>query len=291
MVQRISDTYYVDPADPRAPSQAEWDRMTPVERERVVAMLPSEDSLELMPPEGDPHWNAKADARRTLEAFFRRTGRKVYLSSELSVYYPGEPRFAPDVLAVLDVEPHDRTKWVVTTEGKGLDLVIEVHHQGDPVKDYETNVVRYARLGIAEYFIFDRGKLTLHGYRLPKVASARKGRGRGYQRILPQQGRYTSEVLGLDLMVVESKMRFFVGMAPLPEAEELIAKFGSMLDDVIIHQQDAEQRAEIEAKRAEIETKRADTAEKRARKEAKRADTAERLLAEARATIEKLKGG
>lgn len=282
MVQRISDTYHVDPADPRAPTQAEWDRMTPAERERVVAMLPSEGPLELMPPEGDPHWNAKADARRTLEAFFRRTGRKVYLSSELAVFYPGEPRFAPDVLAVLDVEPHDRTKWVVTTEGKGLDLVIEVHHEGDPGKDYQTNVERYARLGVAEYFIFDRGKLTLHGFRLPKAAGARKGRIRAYQPILPQQGRYPSEVLGLDLMVVESKMRFFVGMAPLPEAEELIAKLGSMLDDVILHQQDAEKRAELEAKRA-------DEAEKRAELEAKRADEAERLLAEARATIERLK--
>ena len=42
-------------------------------------------------------------------------GRSCDLSSELAVYYPGEKRFVPDVLAVLDVEPHDRMKWVVAT--------------------------------------------------------------------------------------------------------------------------------------------------------------------------------
>ena len=42
MVQRLPETYQVDPLDPRAPSQEIWDRMSPEERDRVVAMLPIE---------------------------------------------------------------------------------------------------------------------------------------------------------------------------------------------------------------------------------------------------------
>jgi hypothetical protein len=83
MSQRLADQdYRFDPADPRAPSMEQWNRMTPAERVRVVAMLPSEVPLELVPPEGDLHWAAKVDARRTLDAFFHRIGRKIYLSSD-----------------------------------------------------------------------------------------------------------------------------------------------------------------------------------------------------------------
>src|SRR5262245_50799729 len=140
MVLRLPDAYSFDPADPRAPSEEVWERMSPEERAQVVAMLPSEFMLEAQPPEGDPHSKAASGTRFTLEAFFRRIGRKIYVSSNLAVFYPGERSFAPDVLAVRDVEPHDREKWVVTTEGKGLDLVIEVHVSGDRKKDEIENV-------------------------------------------------------------------------------------------------------------------------------------------------------
>ncbi|MEO5726647.1 MAG: Uma2 family endonuclease, partial [Byssovorax sp.] len=152
MVQRLPETYRIDAADPRAPSQEVWDRMSPEERDRVVAMLPIEVPIELQPPEGDHHRLAKTRTTDTLDAFFRRIGRKIYVSSELGVFYPDEPRFYPDVFAVLDVDPHPRTRWTVSAEGMGLDLVIEVHYGGDTVKDYELNVERYARLGIREYF-------------------------------------------------------------------------------------------------------------------------------------------
>jgi hypothetical protein len=48
-------TWIVDPADPRAPPQDVWDRMTPAERAAVVASLPADTPLELRPPEGDAH--------------------------------------------------------------------------------------------------------------------------------------------------------------------------------------------------------------------------------------------
>jgi hypothetical protein len=122
-------------------------------RKRVVASLPGEvTDAEMSPPEGDRHFQAKVRALETLRSYFVRQRRRVYLAAELPVYYPGARRFAPDLLAVLDVDPHERDKWVVSAEGKGLDFVLEVHVGGDRKKDAEENVTRYARLGIPEYF-------------------------------------------------------------------------------------------------------------------------------------------
>ena len=168
------------------------------------------------------------------------------------MYYPGEPRFSPDILAVLDVDDHPRTKWVVVDEGKGLDLVIEVHHEGDRKKDYETNVERYARLGIAEYFIFDVGAIDLRGHRLSPSKPA------AYVPIVPQADRWVSNVLGLDLALEDGGIRFFQGTAALLEASELAAQLGKMLDEALVEKaeavRDAAARiAELERRLCEVE--------------------------------------
>ena len=280
MVQRLPDTYRLDPDDPRAPTTEQWARMSPEERRRVVDALPIDGPIGLEPPEGDFHWKAKARTRDTLDDFFRRIGRRIYISSELAVYYPGEPRFSPDVIAVLDVEHRDRTRWAVEEEGKGIDLAIEVHYSGDWVKDHDANVARYARLGIHEYFLFDRRRLKLHGFRLPPADAAWPGKPRSYRPILPQSGLFSSQVLGLDLTIEGTKLRFFYGMAPVPEAEELVSKLQSMVDDLLARTEDAEQRAAAEAERAAAEAQRAVA-------EALRASTLERrLLVDLRQSIE-----
>jgi Uma2 family endonuclease len=255
-------TYRVNPDDPRAPPQEVWEQLSPEERARIVDSLPSEFPVsDAHPPEGDPHYEAKTRTREVLGSFFSRIGRKVYLACELPVYDPGEPMFAPDVMAVLDVEPHSRMRWVVSAEGKGLDFALEVHVAGERRKDLERNVERYARLGIREYFVFDRGRLRLSGWRLEE------GR-RAYRPILPQHGAYPSEVLGLDLQVEEEKLRFYVGGAALPEAPELIARLESMVE-------------RVEASRAELERQLVE--------EAQRREEAERRLAEALAELERLR--
>src|SRR5277367_4653579 len=99
MVQRLPAGYVFDPADPRAPSEEQWAAMIAAERATVVAMLPAEVPWELSPPEGDWHLDTKVTAKSTLSDFFKRSGRRIYVSSELAVFYPQEPRFSPDVLA------------------------------------------------------------------------------------------------------------------------------------------------------------------------------------------------
>lgn len=251
-----------------APSQEEWDRLSSEERAAVVAALPGEvTDAEMSPPEGDRHFKAKTRALGALRSFFTKQRRRIYLAAELPVYYPAEPRFAPDLMAVLDVEDHDRDSWIVSAEGKGLDWVLEVHVGGDRKKDAELNVTRYARLGIAEYFMYDRAKNRLHAFRLVPES-------RTYSAILPQHGMYTSTVLGLDVQVEKDRLRFYAGTALLLESEELIARLEQMLDDV-------ERRAEDEARLRQEEAR-------LRQEEAERREEAEREVLRLRAEIERL---
>ena len=226
----------------------------------MVEALPAAVPMELYPPEGDSHSGAKDGVTSALREFFRRIGRKIYVSKELATYYPGEIVFCPDVLAVRDAEPHPREKWVVSDEKKGLDFVLEVHVSGDRRKDFETNVRRYARLGIPEYFAFDWRRMHLSGWRLPDADA------RVYVPIVPQAGRYASSVLNLDLALEDQRIRFYFGTAPLAEAEELVRRLEHMVDEVSA-------RAQLDAEKARQET----------------ADV-EAKLAAALAEIEKLRG-
>jgi Uma2 family endonuclease len=251
-------------AFPRAPTQEEWERMSTEERAQVVESLPGEVTWdEMAMPEGDLHSQAKLETLDMLRGFFSRQGRQVYLGTELPVYYPDERRFAPDLLAVRDVETHPRQKWVVSHEGKGLEWVMEVHVGGDRKKDAEYNVERYARLRVAEYFIYDRARERLEAYRLPTPEASR------YERMAPEKGRYRSEVLGLEFELAGGKLRLWAGNALLLKSHELL---------------------EEETRRAEEAERRAEGAERRAEEEARRREEAERRLAKLQAELEQLRG-
>ena len=235
----------LDQNDPRAPTLEVWATLDEEERAHVCASLPSE-LPRAHPPEGDRHRLPKQRALDALGEFFRRTRRSVYLSSELPIYYPGETVFAPDVIAVLDVDPHERDRWVVAQEGKGLDFAIEVTLGGDRKKDLEQNVERYARLGIPEYFVLDARAARLHGYKLEA--------GR-YRPIAPQHGRWSSSVLGLDLALEAGRVRFYYGSAPLLEAGEIVERLETMMDELTARKEEAE-RSKEEAERSKEEAER-----------------------------------
>src|SRR5688572_23961896 len=117
-MRRVIQGYVVDEADPRAPSQEIWDRMTEAERAFVVASLPCDFPVsEAHPPEGEPHFDAMTETRDVLRRHFGRIGRSTYVACDLPVYYPAEPMFSPDVIAVLDADLRQRDHWIVTAEG------------------------------------------------------------------------------------------------------------------------------------------------------------------------------
>jgi Uma2 family endonuclease len=277
-----SNPYRVDPDDPRAPSLEVWQQLRPAERARIIAELPSE--VDLGPPEGDAHRVPRQRALEALEAFFKRAGRSVYFSSELPVYYPGERLFAPDLIAVLDVEPHERASWVVAQEGRGLDFVLEVTLSGSRRKDLEENVVRFAGLGIPEYFVFDRPQRRILGYRLSQAGSA-------YDPILPQQGRWGSKVLGLELGIEESRFRFYVGSAVVPEASELVDRANQLSDKLLDKIAELEGLLQQADARADLEQRQRELEQRQRELEQRQRELAERRVQELEAELERLRRG
>lgn len=204
--------------------------MSPEARERFVTqvnMALSDPRLTMS--EGRPHFAAKVQTTDTLGLYFRSTGRRIYIAEELSVLYPGEASFSPDVLAVRDVDqPEDdqRLAWVVADEGRGLDWVLEVLHNGDRKKDLVDNVERYAHLQIPEYFIYDKRQQRIVGYRLPAPGAT------SYERIVPQVGRHHSNVLDVDLVIAGGKLRFYHGMSELFGSGDWIGRLQGMVEDL-----------------------------------------------------------
>jgi Uma2 family endonuclease len=277
-----------DPDDnspqPRAPTHEEWLRLTPEERQRIVDSLPENPvDPDAAPPEGTHHFKVRTGALSALDSYFKRRGRKVFLASDLAVYYPGEKPVAPDLFAVLDVEPHDRTTWVVDAEGRGLDFVLEVHYRGNKKKNDERNVTLYARLGIPEYFIYDRNVGSLRGFRLPSPEA------RLYVPIIPQHGAYHSEVLQLDLIPEAERVRFQVDGALMLETPELVMRLDHLMSESIARVAALEERLqEEEDRRTEEQNRREEEQRLREEEQRLRVD-AERRLAEALAEIERLK--
>lgn len=69
---------------------------------------------------------------------------------------------------------------------------------------------------IPEYFIFDRPGVRILGYRL-------KAGSTSYERLVPQAGKLTSQVLGLDLCMESGTLRFYHGSAALLFMDERVS--------------------------------------------------------------------
>lgn len=267
--------------------------MSPEERARVLETLPGVVTWkEMALPEGDLHFEAKMASLDVLRRHFQKQRRRLYLGAELPVYYPLEPRFAPDILAVRGVDPHPRSRWVVSEEGKGIEWVLEVHVGGNRKKDAVRNVERYARLGIEEYFVLDRKRPQLWGYRLPFPGA------REYQLLEPTpNGRLVSKVLGLTLQVKDGKLRFWSGRTLLPESGELIPRLKRQASRLRRQRSQTEQRlaegtrqlAQVEQRLAE-ETRQRAQVERRLAKEVSRRVEAEQRLAQLQRGLEGRQG-
>ena len=215
--------------DPRLifPDEPTWERLNPAQREavidRIVAAL---DEYQEVMSEGTRHFRRKVGIAAELDAHFRRAGRGVYVGSELAVLYPSEPVIVPDVLAVMDCDPDiEPETWVVSDQKRGIDVIIEVRNRGKRHKDLVENVADYARRRIPEYFSFDCRSCQLRGWRLATPSA------QTYQPIVPQGGYLRSTVLGLELGVVGTRLRFFLNQALIPDAAELVARLQELADE------------------------------------------------------------
>jgi len=246
-------------ARPRAPTQAAWDAMSPAERVRAAAALPTYiPNEELGTMDGQRHQAARDGFEGALRAHCESTGRRMFVGGLLAVYFPGERRIQPDVFVVTGMDQAVRKSWVVTLEERAPEFVLEVLDEGHREKDLKNNVTRYAQLGIREYFLADLRHRRLYGWRLGDPAI------RIYTALVPQLGRIRSEVLGLDVKLEGDRVRLYLGSSPLLDREEIAERLRDELNDEQMQRQDAQERAAVEAKaRAEAEAAK-DAAEARA---------------------------
>lgn len=215
--------------------------------------------------ETDAHVQAIADAIKELQWFFRKRD-DLYIAGNNFIYYEeGNPRarVSPDTYVVFNIPKGVRgTYFTWKNENQTPDVVIEFTSADTKGEDHGRKKDLYERrLAVSEYFIFD----PRSAYQVPRLRGFRL-QGGVYVEIGPTEGRLRSEQLGLELVEVGGRLRFFDPVVGrwLPTTEE------------------ETQRAEEEARRAEEEKRRADAA-------ATRAEQAEKETERLRAELETIK--
>jgi Uma2 family endonuclease len=214
----------------------------------VPKHLPLEDGVYYPETDGKPmgetgyHVLAIFYLYHALDLYFER--ERVLIAADLFLYYEkGNPRAvrAPDVMVVKGVDKHPRHTFKTWVEKAHPCVVFEVTSANTIDEDRGPKYDLYARLGVAEYFLFDPEKDVLdpplEGYRL---------KGKQYVPLKPaRDGSLLSKELGLRVRAEDWMPRL------------LDAKTGKpLLTPREIHEQ--AERAEQEKRRAEQEKQRAD---------------------------------
>ena len=135
--------------------------------------------------------------RTSLEEHFRHMPN-IVLEGDMFMYYEkGNPAasISPDVYVVLGHDLGNRLVYKFWEERTPLDFALDVVSPSSEMRDHEDKRTLYARLGIAEYFLFQpdvkRAGQRLWGYRLW---------GRGYVELQAgPSGELVSERLGVTL--------------------------------------------------------------------------------------------
>jgi Uma2 family endonuclease len=207
--------------------------------------------------------------------FHYRTQPGIYVIGNMFLYYEeGNPnaRKAPDLMVVKGVDTSFPRRTFKTWEEKAVpSVIIELTSKDTCEEDLGPKKTLYARLGVAEYIMFD----PLHEY-LPHRLEGHRLAGKKYVPLkIDSDGGLVSKELGLRLRPEGRLLRAYdlkTGQGILPPEE-----WYSLAKEAI-------EEAEQEKQRAEKERKRAD-------KEKRRAEAAEAELARLRAILNKHKDG
>ena len=209
--------------------------------------------------ETDVHRDLMVDLIAMLREYFRADPH-VYISGNLFLYYEeGNPRrvVAPDVFVVKGVPGGRRRIYKLWEEGQPPDVVFEVTSPSTRGEDLRTKHELYARLGVAEYFLFD----PLDEYLRPPFQGYLLEQDH-YVALRPAaDGSLWSAVLGLELHPRGERLRLFdpsdQRWLPLPEEEPAARRAAEARATV------AEARATVAEARvaAESEARRAAEAE------------------------------
>jgi Uma2 family endonuclease len=261
-----------------------------VENRRCMSLTQIPSHIEY--PESDGKPMGETDLHRDwmfriLEILrFRYRGQRVYIASDLLVYYEaGQPtRFiVPDNFVVLDCDPGRRRIFKTWDEQRVPDVVFEVTSRGTSSVDILEKPVIYERMGVKEYFLYDpTGSYlnpALQGFRLVDGVLV---------EIPRSHGALACHTLGINLRLNEDDLILIDSESGKPlltkEEAETEAKEAAY----------AEREIERDAKEVERAAKEAERAAKEAERAAKEAERAARIALESQllqlqAEIEQLK--
>ena len=240
------------------------------------ARAPAAATVEYPSSDGKPM--AESDAQRVpliyavdrLGLYFRNDP-DVYVSGDLLIYYEeGNPKrcVAPDVFVVFGARDRERPSYKLWEEGKAPDFVLEITSPKTWRQDQGAKRKLYRRLGVREYWQYDPTREYLE----PPLQGLELVAGR-YEELPKRElgeGKLAlwSEVLGLELRVVERGLRFYDPRT----GEELPDLTGT-----------EDKRKEAEARVAlEAAGRRREAAGRRREAAARRREAAARQAAEAR---------
>ena len=235
-------------------------------------------------PELTPHHLSIKQAIESLDYHLEQQGRNYLCAGDVHLYdRKGQRRrfLSPDILLFLTPPPGGQIRVYKAWEGDVPDLVVEVLSDRSWENDLGDKKARYARIGVAEYWLFAPPELPIED--LPALQGFRLGR-QGYESIAPVAAQvkgyatdlYPSAVLDASWGVdANAELRLF---SPLENDWCPLSR-----DVRQLLWQAQQQLIEIEArKRAEREQARADHAERQAARERTRAQQAERQAARER---------
>ncbi|WP_013323218.1 Uma2 family endonuclease [Gloeothece verrucosa] len=185
-----------------------------------MAVSSNELETEIVYPDSDGKPMAESDATRdyliygveALSNYFQNQ-TDVYVSGNLFIYYKkGSPSavIAPDVFVVFGVEKKKRMSYKAWEENSQLpQFILEITSKTTQENDEYDKPIKYAQLGVQEYFQYDptgdylksqlKGQ-TLEEGRYQPLATTRLADG-----VLSIH----SQVLGLDLRLYEGELRFY----------------------------------------------------------------------------------
>lgn len=172
---------------------------------------PVEDSVS----QSEQHWVRTSDWGITLREWCRRRGRGEAFSDLTMPYRQGQKNkvLVPDLMVALRAERRgDRLSYKLWQEPTP-EFVLEALSNSTWRGDVGAKKRLYRSLGVREYWLFDpdgrRLGEQLRGYRLVRVATT-AGPRQIYQRVPKNRsGRRPSEVLGLEISVVDDDLRFY----------------------------------------------------------------------------------
>jgi Uma2 family endonuclease len=190
----------------------------------------------------------------------------VYVAANMFFYYEeGNPRAvkAPDIMVIKGVaHPEERRSFKLWVEGRVPSVVFEFSSRKTRRDDTTVKVELYARLGIAEYFLFD----PLGEYLQPSLLGYRL-EGDHYEPMAREPGGgYFSPGIGLNLRAVKTRVRLFnpVDGEMIPDMNEAPGFYlrqmdlGYQLAEERKAQRELEREVETEKRNADSERRRAD---------------------------------